>query len=293
MNEPLRQFEPVVTTPFSGIDVGDDLKLSVRREGQARQTVTVGQAVFGARRIVVIGGPCAVEDRESLEITAAAVAAGGATMLRGGVFKPRTSPYSFQGLGSAGLQLLADARARTGLPVVTEIIDPRDVALVAATADMLQIGSRSVQNVPLLREAGASGKPVLLKRGMMTTVREWLGAAEYILAAGGNDLVLCERGIRTFEATTRNTLDLGSVAVVKEITHLPVIVDPSHAAGDARLVTALSRAAIAVGADGLLIEVHHQPDTARSDAAQSLNCAQFDDLVTACRAVARAVGRDL
>jgi len=293
MNEPLRQFEPVVTTPFSGIDVGDDLKLSVRREGQARQTVTVGQAVFGARRIVVIGGPCAVEDRESLEITAAAVAAGGATMLRGGVFKPRTSPYSFQGLGSAGLQLLADARARTGLPVVTEIIDPRDVALVAATADMLQIGSRSVQNVPLLREAGASGKPVLLKRGMMTTVREWLGAAEYILAAGGNDLVLCERGIRTFEATTRNTLDLGSVAVVKEITHLPVIVDPSHAAGDARLVTALSRAAIAVGADGLLIEVHHQPDTASSDAAQSLNCAQFDDLVTACRAVARAVGRDL
>jgi len=293
MNEPLRQFEPVVTTPFSGIDVGDDLKLSVRREGQARQTVTVGQAVFGARRIVVIGGPCAVEDRESLEITAAAVAAGGATMLRGGVFKPRTSPYSFQGLGSAGLQLLADARARTGLPVVTEVIDPRDVALVAATADMLQIGSRSVQNVPLLREAGASGKPVLLKRGMMTTVREWLGAAEYILAAGGNDLVLCERGIRTFEATTRNTLDLGSVAVVKEITHLPVIVDPSHAAGDARLVTALSRAAIAVGADGLLIEVHHQPDTASSDAAQSLNCAQFDDLVTACRAVARAVGRDL
>ncbi len=293
MNEPLRQFEPVVTTPFSGIDVGDDLKLSVRREGQARQTVTVGQAVFGARRVVMIGGPCAGEDRESLEITAAAVAAGGATMLRGGVFKPRTSPYSFQGLGSAGLQLLADARARTGLPVVTEVIDPRDVALVAATADMLQIGSRSVQNVPLLREAGASGKPVLLKRGMMTTVREWLGAAEYILAAGGNDLVLCERGIRTFEAATRNTLDLGSVAVVKEITHLPVIVDPSHAAGDARLVTALSRAAIAVGADGLLIEVHHQPDTARSDAAQSLNCAQFDDLVTACRAVARAVGRDL
>ncbi len=293
MNEPLRQFEPVVTTPFSGIDVGDDLKLSVRREGQARQTVTVGQAVFGARRIVVIGGPCAVEDRESLEITAAAVAAGGATMLRGGVFKARTSPYSFQGLGSTGLQLLADARARTGLPVVTEVIDPRDVALVAATADMLQIGSRSVQNVPLLREAGASDKPVLLKRGMMTTVREWLGAAEYILAAGGNDLVLCERGIRTFEATTRNTLDLGSVAVVKEITHLPVIVDPSHAAGDARLVTALSRAAIAVGADGLLIEVHHQPDTASSDAAQSLNCAQFDDLVTACRAVARAVGRDL
>ena len=293
MNEPLRQFEPVAATPFLGIGECDDLKLAVRREGQSRQTVTVGHAVFGARRIVVIGGPCAVEDSASLEITAAAVAAGGATMLRGGVFKPRTSPYSFQGLGSAGLQLLAEARALTGLPVVTEVLDPRDVALVAATADMLQIGSRSVQNVPLLREAGASGKPILLKRGMMTTVREWLGAAEYILDAGGSDLVLCERGIRTFEATTRNTLDLGSVAVVKELTHLPVIVDPSHAAGDARLVTALSRAAIAVGADGLLIEVHHQPDTARSDGAQSLNCAQFDDLITACRAVAHAVGRDL
>lgn len=293
MNEPLHEREAVVGTPPLVDGVGDDLQLAVRRDGRARRTVTVGPVVFGTRRVVVIAGPCAVEDRASLEIIAAAVTAGGATMLRGGVFKSRTSPYSFQGLGSAGLQLLAAARVRTGLPVVTEVLDPRDVELVAATADMLQIGSRSVQNIPLLREAGASGKPILLKRGMMTTVREWLGAAEYVLAAGGNDLVLCERGIRTFERTTRNTLDLGSVAVVKELTHLPVIVDPSHAAGDARLVTALSRAAIAVGADGLLVEVHSQPDTARSDAAQTLNCAQFDDLVIACRAVALAVGRDL
>ena len=188
---------------------------------------------------------------------------------------------------------MGEARRVSGLPVVTEVLDPRDVELVAESADMLQVGSRSVQNFPLLREVGASGKPVLLKRGMMTTVSEWLRSAEYVLAAGGSDLVFCERGIRTFETALRNTLDIGSVAVLKEITHLPVIVDPSHASGDVRYVGALARAAVAAGADGLLVETHCSPEEARSDAAQSLDPDQFAALAESCRAVALAVGRDL
>ena len=214
-------------------------------------------------------------------------------MLRGGAYKPRTSPYAFQGLGREGLELLAAARRASGLPFVTEVLDPRDVAVVAETADMLQIGSRSVQNFPLLREAGASGRPVLLKRGMMTTIAEWLNAAEYVLSAGGRDLVFCERGIRTFEPALRNTLDIGSVAVLRDRTHLPVIVDPSHAAGDRRYVADLARAAVAAGADGLLIETHDDPDRALSDADQSLRPDEFAELVASCRAVARAVGRDV
>ena len=214
-------------------------------------------------------------------------------MLRGGAWKPRTSPYTFQGLGAPGLPMLAAAREATGLPVVTEVLDPRDVELVAGTVDMLQIGSRSIQNFPLLREVGACGKPVLLKRGMMTTIEEWLNAAEYVLAAGCSQLVLCERGIRTFETSLRNTLDIGSVAVLKDRTHLPVIVDPSHAAGDRRYVAALARAAVAAGADGLLVETHSRPETALSDGEQSLDPAGFADLAASCRAVARAIGRDL
>ena len=266
---------------------------SERGPGQPNTLVSVEQAVFGGKRIVVIGGPCAVEDRLGLNLTAAAVAAAGATMLRGGVFKPRTSPYSFQGLGQPGLELLEEARLKTRLPFVTEVLDPRDVELVATSADMLQIGSRSIQNFPLLKEAGRSGRPILLKRGMMTTVDEWLSSVEHLLAAGAEQVVLCERGIRTFESTTRNTLDLGSVAVMKQRTHLPVIVDSSHAAGNATYVSALSRAAVAVGADGLLVEVHHQPERALSDGYQSLTHGQFQELVVTCRAVARAVGRDL
>ncbi|MBE0566596.1 MAG: 3-deoxy-7-phosphoheptulonate synthase, partial [Krumholzibacteria bacterium] len=249
--------------------------LASRRPGQPTTVVRVGPVAFGGARIVLIGGPCAVEGREQILAGAALVAAAGATMLRGGAWKPRTSPYDFQGLGREGLALLAEARRRTGLPVVTEVLDPRDVADVAEVADMLQIGSRSVQNFPLLREAGASGKPVLLKRGMMTTVDEWLSAAEHVLAAGGRDLVFCERGIRTFEPALRNTLDLGSVVVLKERTHLPVIVDPSHAAGDVRYVAALARAAVAAGADGLLIETHWAPADALSDGGQSLDAAAF------------------
>ena len=267
--------------------------LAARRPGQPTTVVRVGEVAFGGPRVVLIGGPCAVEDRAQILASAEQALAAGATMLRGGAWKPRTSPYDFQGLGPAGLELLAEARRRTGLPVVTEVLDPRDVAQVAAGADMLQIGSRSVQNFPLLREVGASGKPVLLKRGMMTTIDEWLSAAEHVLAAGGRDLVFCERGIRTFEPALRNTLDLGSVVVLKERTHLPVIVDPSHAAGDARYVLALARAAVAAGADGLLVETHWHPTEALSDAGQSLDAAAFAELAAACRAVARAVGRDL
>ncbi len=272
---------------------GKATPLVSRNSGQPTTVVSVGNVKFGGRKVVLIGGPCAVEDADQMVRTAAQVAAAGGSMLRGGAWKPRTNPYDFQGLGAAGLEILAEARKASGLPVVTEVLDPRDVELVAESADMLQIGSRSIQNFPLLREAGASGKPVLLKRGMMTTVTEWLNSAEYVLAAGGSDLVFCERGIRTFEPTLRNTLDVGSVAVLKGTTHLPVIVDPSHAAGDVRYVTALARAAVAAGADGLLVETHFAPDQALSDGAQSLGPDQFTVLAESCRAVARALDRDL
>jgi len=267
--------------------------LATRQEGQPDTIVAVGDVRFGAAKVVLIGGPCAVEDENQIVEAARRVAEAGGTMLRGGAWKPRTSPYDFQGLGAAGLDLLCIAREATGLPVVTEVMDTRDVDRVAEKADMLQIGSRSIQNFPLLREVGACGKPVLLKRGMMTTVAEWLSAAEYILVAGGQDVVLCERGIRTFEPALRNTLDIGSVAVLKTRTHLPVIVDPSHAAGDSRFVTALARAAVAAGADGLLVETHPDPARAMSDGDQSLSPELFAELASSCRAVARAVGRDL
>jgi 3-deoxy-7-phosphoheptulonate synthase len=270
-----------------------NLPLTARAPGRERTIVGVGDVRFGGKRVVLVGGPCAVEDRAQILGIAAAVAAAGGSMLRGGAWKPRTSPYDFQGLGAEGLDLLAAAREATGLPIVTEVLDPRDVATVAGVADMLQIGSRSVQNFPLLREAGASGKPVLLKRGMMTTLDEWLNAAEYVLAAGGGDLVLCERGIRTFEPALRNTLDVGAVSVLKDRTHLPVIVDPSHAAGDVRHVAALARAAVAAGADGLIVETHLDPAAALSDGDQSLTPAAFAALAAECRAVARALGRDL
>jgi len=272
---------------------GKTTPLVSRKSGQPTTIVSVGDVRFGGRKVVLIGGPCAVEDSDQMARTAAQVAAAGGSMLRGGAWKPRTNPYDFQGLGKKGLELLVEARRASGLPVVTEVLDPRDVEIVAESADMLQIGSRSIQNFPLLREVGACGKPVLLKRGMMTTVSEWLSSAEYVLAAGGSDLVFCERGIRTFESTLRNTLDVGSVAVLKEITHLPVIVDPSHAAGDVRYVAVLARAAIAAGADGLLVETHCTPDQALSDGVQSLDPEQFSGLAESCRAIARALDRDL
>ncbi len=264
-----------------------------RQPGQATTVVSAGSVQFGAEKVVVIGGPCAVENTDQITSIARQVATAGGSMLRGGAWKPRTSPYAFQGLGRDGLALLAQARQASGLPFVTEVLDPRDVMAVAEVADMLQIGSRSVQNFPLLREVGASGKPVLLKRGMMPTIDEWLNAAEYIMAAGGSDVVFCERGIRTFETALRNTLDLGAIAVLRERTHLPVIVDPSHAAGSRRYVTTLARAAVAAGADGLLVETHNDPGNALSDADQSLTPEEFAELTTSCRAIARAIGRDL
>jgi 3-deoxy-7-phosphoheptulonate synthase len=240
-----------------------------------------------------MAGPCAVESREQIIETAYMVKEAGAHLLRGGAFKPRTSPYSFQGLGEEGLQYLAEARQATGLAVVTEVMAPEQVPLVGEYADVLQIGTRNMQNYALLHAVGESGMPVLLKRGLMSTIEELLMSAEYILSHGNRRVILCERGIRTFETYTRNTLDINAVPVLKELTHLPVVVDPSHATGKWHLVNAVSRAAIAAGADGLIIEVHPNPELAVSDGAQSLRPARFAELMTELRPVAHAVGRTL
>ena len=255
--------------------------------------VKVEEVTIGGDEIVVIAGPCAVESYAQIKQVAQRVRASGALLLRGGAFKPRSSPYSFQGLEEQGLELLAAAREATGLRVVTEVIAPEDVSLVSRYADVLQIGARNMQNFRLLSAVGEQQLPVLLKRGMMATVEELLLAAEYVFAAGNPQVVLCDRGIRTFETTTRNTLDACAVPVLKEKTHLPVIVDPSHAAGRRELVPALARAAVAVGADGLMVEVHPDPDNALSDGRQSLTLDAFDDMMGQLRLVAGAVGREL
>lgn len=256
-----------------------------------RTTVHVGSvAIGGGAPPVVIAGPCSVETEAQVNTTAEAVAAAGAQLLRGGAFKPRTSPYSFQGLGHAGLELLAAAGRRVGLPTVTEVVASEDVELVAEKCDVLQIGARNMQNFRLLEAAGRAGRPVLLKRGMMSTIEELLLAAEYLLAAGNPDVILCERGIRTFEPTTRNTLDIAAIPVLQERTHLPVIADPSHACGVARLVAPLSRAALAAGADGLIVEVHPRPEEALSDGPQALLPEQFAALM-ACVPLAAACAR--
>lgn len=251
--------------------------------------VRVGEAVFGGHATVVIAGPCAVESREQLLTIARAAADAGAQVLRGGAFKPRTSPYSFPGLGREGLELLAEARHETGLPVVTEVLDTRDVELVADHADMLQVGSRNMHNFALLTEVGRASRPVLLKRGMSATVEELLAAAEYVLAAGNDQVVLCERGIRTFEPGSRNTLDLTAVALLHERSHLPVVVDPSHASGRRSLVTPLARAAVAVGADGLMVETHHSPADALSDGHQAILPHELAALVQDVRALDAAL----
>jgi len=244
--------------------------LATREHRTEPTRVRVGDAVFGGADTVVIAGPCAVEGREIVLTIAEAVAAAGAQVLRGGAFKPRTSPYDFRGLGREGLEILAEARERTGLPIVTEVLDTRDVELVAGVADMLQIGSRNMHNFALLDEVGKSGKPVFLKRGMSATVDELLTSAEYIMAGGNEQIVLCERGIRTFERGSRNTLDLTAVPLLAEKTHLPVAVDPSHACGRRTLVPSLARAAVAAGAAGIMIEVHVTPELARCDANQAV-----------------------
>ncbi|HEX6807970.1 MAG TPA: 3-deoxy-7-phosphoheptulonate synthase [Gemmatimonadaceae bacterium] len=256
-----------------------------------RRSLAVGGIAFGGRDVVVIAGPCSVEGRTMLLETAHAVRRSGAVMLRGGAYKPRTSPYDFRGLGDDALAHLADAREEAGLPVVTEIMDPRQLDRMLGVADIFQVGARNMQNFALLDELGRARTPVLLKRGLSATIRELLYAAEYILAAGNPDVILCERGIRTFETATRNTLDVSAIPVLKSETHLPVIVDPSHAAGRSAFVPALALAAVAAGADGLLVEVHPDPRRALSDGEQSLTFAEFADLVPRVEAVARAVGR--
>lgn len=246
---------------------------------------------IGGDHFVVMAGPCAVESREQLRIAAEAVAAAGAGVLRGGAFKPRTSPKSFQGLGEAGLLLLSEASAQTGLPVVTEVIDPRDVELVAAHAAILQIGSRNMQNFPLLREVGRQRLPVLLKRGAAATIDEWLFAADYVLQGGNDNVVLCERGVRGFDGSTRYVLDLAAVPVLRQRTQLPILVDPSHGTGDASLVPAMAKAAVAAGADGLLIEVHGAPEQALCDGKQALRPAEFAQLMAELRRLIPVCGK--
>ena len=264
------------------------------REVKSESTVIrVGSLAVGNSHIGVIAGPCAVEDEEQMVKTARAVKAAGAAALRGGAFKPRTSPYSFQGLKEEGLRILAVARQETGLAVVTEVVSSEDVPLVARYADVLQIGARNMQNYRLLEAAGEAGKPVLLKRGPAATIDELLLAAEYVLNAGNPNVMLCERGIRTFEAHTRFTLPLATVPYLHERTHLPVVVDPSHGTGHASLVPQMAAASIAAGADGLIIEVHPEPETAMSDGYQSLDFAQFEKTMQLCRKVAEALGREI
>src|SRR6266513_3994263 len=268
-------------------------KLASRDFKPMDTVVEAGGQTIGGREFVVMAGPCSVENREQLIRTARSVAASGASLLRGGAFKPRTSPYAFQGLGLDGLNLLEDGRRQTGLPIITEVMDPGQVDRVAETADVLQIGARNMQNFPLLKEIGRTGKPTMLKRGLSATIEEWLMAAEYIMHAGNPNVILCERGIRTFETATRNTLDLSAIPLVKRLSHLPVIADPSHGTGHRYLVQPMALAAAAAGADGLLIEVHPEPDTALSDGPQSLTLEGFDQLMRTLAGVLAAVDRPM
>jgi len=279
--------------------VGDVVRISVpyklvsREHHPSRSVITVGGVPIGPDTMTVIAGPCTVETPEQTLTSALMAKAAGASMLRGGAFKPRTSPYAFQGLGEAGLRILAEVRAETGLPVVTEVIDPASVDLVCSYADMLQVGTRSMQNFTLLQAVGSAGKPVLLKRGMNATIEEWLMAAEYIAQRGNLDIVLCERGIRTFETATRNTLDISAVPVAQRLSHLPVIVDPSHSGGRRDLVLPLSRAAVAVGADGIIVDVHPEPATALCDGDQALVDADIRELAAAMSTLPQLMGRTL
>jgi len=279
---------------YSPENIGFSTSLRVGRKAKPEGTIVNIEGVkIGGTEVVIIAGPCAVESREQLFETARAVRNGGAKILRGGAFKPRSSPYNFQGLGEDGLKLLGQIRKEIGLPVVTEVMDTRQVELVSSYADMLQIGSRNMQNYPLLKEVGMSRKPILLKRGMMATIEEFLLAAEYILNQGNDQVILCERGIRTFETSTRNTLDLSAVPMLKRLSHLPVIVDPSHGTGLRWMVPAMAKAAVAVGADGLIIEVHYKPEEAICDGHQSLDHNDFINLMTDLKKIAEAVNREI
>ena len=273
--------------------VSDKIRLAVKEEESHKTKIEVGDNTFGSDKIVIIAGPCSVESREQVLQAAREVKKAGGHMLRGGAFKPRTLPYSFQGHGEKGLQMLDEARSETGLPIVTEALSLEDVELVESIADIIQIGARNMQNYPLLKKVGRAEKPVLLKRGFAATIEEWLGCAEYILHEGNRDVILCERGIRTFEKITRNTLDLSAVPIIKQISHLPIVVDPSHGTGVRSLVLPMSRAAVAVGADGLMIEVHPKPEEALSDGPQSLYPSDFVNLIMETEKVATSIGKKI
>lgn len=275
------------------IRVSKPYKLSSREFHPLDTTVEIGDVTIGGKEIVVMAGPCAVESEQQLFETANAVKAAGANILRGGAFKPSTSPYQFRGLGEQGLQLLARVRKEVGLPIITEVLSISDVELVAECADILQIGARNMQNFSLLEEVAKTGKPVMLKRGISATVQEWLLAAEYVLDQGNGKLILCERGIRTFETYTRNTMDISVIPIIEKVSHLPIIADPSHGTGKWYLVIPMALAAVAAGADGIMVEVHPHPDMALKDGAQSLTFANFQQLMSQIKFVAKAVGRNI
>ena len=275
------------------IPIPGKIKLAIKNEDIQKTVVKVGDLKIGGDQVIIMAGPCSVESREQVLEAAIVVKKGGAQILRGGAFKPRTLPYSFQGLGEEGLKLLDEARKETGLPIVTEVMDADKVELVASYADILQIGTRNMQNFPLLKEVGRSDKPVMLKRGMSATINEWLGCAEYILAEGNPDVIMCERGIRTFETITRNTVDISAAPILQMISHLPVIVDPSHGTGSRSLVTPMAKAAIAAGANGVMVEVHPHPDEALCDGAQSLSPDDFKDFMAEIKPIVSATNRRL
>lgn len=290
-----RGLEPENFEMFEGVEramrVLHPFKLASRDFHPDDSVIHINGVSVGGKAVAMIAGPCSIESREQLFETSEAVKAAGAQMLRAGAFKPRTSPYAFQGLGLKGLELLREAKEKYGLPTVTEVMSPQDVTLVAQYADVLQVGARNMQNFPLLHAVGETQKPVLLKRGLMATIEELLMAAEYILSHGNHRVMLCERGIRTYEPSTRNTFDINAIPVLKQLTHLPVIADPSHGTGRWDLVTPIARGAVAAGADGLIIEVHPTPEKALSDGGQSLKPEKFVQLVNQVRLVAEAVGR--
>jgi 3-deoxy-7-phosphoheptulonate synthase len=287
----LREMLELIPGVEEVVPISKPFKLSSREFKPEDTVIDVGGVKIGGRELVVIAGPCAAETREQVMSTARMVKAAGATILRGGAFKPSSSPYHFRGLGEEGLKLLAEAKQENDLPLITEVLTPQDVELVVKYADILQVGARNMQNFVLLDEVGQTNKPVMLKRGLSATIQEWLLAAEYILAQGNRQLILCERGIRTYETYTRNTMDVSAIPIIHKESHLPIIADPSHGTGKWDLVTPMALASVAAGADGLMIEVHPTPDTALKDGAQSLTFEHFDELMRRVAPVAAAVGR--
>jgi len=291
------QGDPQLVETFEGVQevvhISEPFKLASRAFRPSGTVIAVGDVHIGGDEVIVMAGPCSAESDEQVQATAAAVKRAGAKVLRGGAFKPRSSPYSFQGLGEDGLRMLRDAAAAHNLKLVSEVMDPSQIDLVDRYADIFQIGARNMQNFALLREIGRARKPVLLKRGISATIEEWLLSAEYVLGGGNMDVVLCERGIRTFETYTRNTLDISAIPIVKKLSHLPIFVDPSHGTGRRDKVAPMARAAVAAGADGLIIEVHIDPDRALSDGAQTMFPSQFDRLMAELRIIAPAIGRSI